>query len=118
MNMKELECRHWYLDIEMEYCAKLYYMMTGDLLKFFILTAVKTMFGEVAASLPVDILKFDADEKKAIVRIPTENYAKVRAALTLCSAVKLGNETFSFVFTVKQASSCLLSLAGPQRIIT
>ncbi|XP_066973843.1 ribonuclease P protein subunit p14-like [Macrobrachium rosenbergii] len=117
MKMKELDCSHWYLDVEMDYGSDLEYMMSSDLLKFFIQTAVKTMFGEVAASLPVDILKFN-EERKAIVKVPSENYAKLRAALTMCSAVKLFDEVYPFVFTVKQASSCLLSLAGPQRIIT
>ncbi|XP_064090664.1 ribonuclease P protein subunit p14-like [Macrobrachium nipponense] len=118
MKMKELDCSHWYLDIEMDYGSDLDLLMAVDILKFFMLSAVKTMFGEVAASSTLDILKFDEEERRAIVRVPSENYAKFRAALTMCSAVRLDKDVFPFIFTIKQASSCLLSLTGPQRIIT
>lgn len=72
---------------------------------------------QVSSSLPLDILKFDSKQKQVIVRVPSNNYAKVRAALTVCSSMHIAGVDVPVIYSVRQASSCLLSLAGPERTI-
>nr|XP_053637865.1 ribonuclease P protein subunit p14-like [Cherax quadricarinatus]XP_053637866.1 ribonuclease P protein subunit p14-like [Cherax quadricarinatus]XP_053637867.1 ribonuclease P protein subunit p14-like [Cherax quadricarinatus] len=116
--MKTLEPRHWYLDVHMDYSHQdLPCKMTVDLVQVVLRAAVDTMFGEVSSSLPLDILKFDSKCGKVIIRVPSSNYAKVRAALTVCPSMRVAGKDIPVVYSVQQASSCLLSLAGPQRVI-
>lgn len=72
---------------------------------------------QLSSCLPLDILKFDAKKRQVIIRVPSDNYAKVRAALTVCSSMKIADVDVPVVYSVQQASSCLLSLAGPERVI-
>ncbi|KAK7016761.1 hypothetical protein SK128_025841 [Halocaridina rubra] len=114
--MKELECRNWYMRVVMEYDQKILpCSMTASLVKFFMKSAITTLFGEISSAFPLDILKFDEESKEVIIRVPKDNYAKVRAALTLCSATMLEGAIIPIIYTVEQASSCLISLDGPQK---
>ncbi|XP_071519879.1 ribonuclease P protein subunit p14-like [Panulirus ornatus] len=116
--MKRLEVRHWYLCVHMDYDQKkLPCEMTIDLVQVVLRTAVNIMFGETSSSLPLDILKFDAKQRQVILRVPSSNYAKVRAALTVCPSMRVAGVNIPVVYTVQHASSCLLSLAGPERSI-
>ncbi|XP_042221868.1 ribonuclease P protein subunit p14-like [Homarus americanus] len=92
--------------------------MTADLVQVVLRAAVEIMFGEVSSSLPLDILKFDAKSGQVIIRVPSKNYAKVRAALTVCPAMRVAGVDVPVMYSVRQASACLLSLAGPERSIT
>ncbi|XP_045596709.1 ribonuclease P protein subunit p14 [Procambarus clarkii] len=116
--MKILESKHWYLDVHMNYNQQdLPCEMTAALVQVVLRAAVDTMFGEMSSSLPLDILKFDAKCGQVIIRVPSNNYAKVRAALTVCPSMRVAGKDIPVVYSVQQASSCLLSLAGPQRSI-
>lgn len=46
---------------------------------------LQSVFGEIGGHTSVDILKFDENRRRAILRIPDSSYVKLRAALTLVS---------------------------------
>lgn len=72
---------------------------------------------QLSSCLPLDILKFNEKTGIVIIRVPKDNYAKVRAALTVCPSMRIGSVDVPVIYTTRQASSCLLSLAGPERSI-
>lgn len=116
--MKVLNNNNWYMNISMDYNnAALPFPLTVELLHVILKSTINVMFGEVSSSLPLDILKFDPKSQEVIVRVPSCNYAKVRAALTVATTMRLGVVDVPVVYQVTQASSTLLALAGPQRII-
>lgn len=72
---------------------------------------------QLSSCLPLDVLKFNEKTGIVILRVPKDNYAKVRAALTVCPSMRVGAVDVPVIYTTQQASSCLLSLAGPERSI-
>lgn len=80
-------------------------------LKRNILEAVKELFGEEGAKSPIDILKCDSAKRRFVLRCPSDNYVRLRAALTL--ATKYKNETC--VYIVHRASANLLSFTADSR---
>jgi ribonuclease P protein subunit RPP14 len=80
--------------------------LTIDYFKAHIESALKQIFGEIGGQTTVDILKFDADTQKAIVRVPSKYYVKVRASLCM-----IGSFTdIPCYFKVNSASPDLLGL--------
>ncbi|XP_042867157.1 ribonuclease P protein subunit p14-like [Penaeus japonicus] len=116
--MKPLDSKYWYLEIHMDYKKEsLPFPLTAELVKVVIVGAIDIMFGELSSCLPLDILKFNEKTGIVIIRVPKDNYAKVRAALTVCPSMRIGSVDVPVIYTTRQASSCLLSLAGPERSI-
>ncbi|XP_059610532.1 uncharacterized protein LOC132257580 [Phlebotomus argentipes] len=75
-------------------------------LKGGIITSLEEVFGEIGGCTTVDVLKFNPETLKVILRVPKEDYVKVRTALTLIA-------TFQGIpcrFHVNCASPLLLSL--------
>ncbi|PSN42113.1 hypothetical protein C0J52_02963 [Blattella germanica] len=80
-------------------------------LKNHILQALNTLFGEVGASTRVDILKYNPNTQRAVLRCPSASYVKLRSSLSLC-----GNyNAVACVYRIHNTSSCLLSLLGTSR---
>lgn len=73
--------------------------------------AVKTLFGEIGASVTVDILKYNPDTRRAILRVPADFYVKLHSSLTLCGEY----EGIHCAYRVHKTSPLLLTLLGDSR---
>lgn len=73
--------------------------------------SMKILFGEVGASITVDVLKYDTEKQRAILRCPSEFYVKLHSCLTLRG--DYGGS--SCVYKVHQTSPFLLSLLSNSR---
>ncbi|RWS17325.1 ribonuclease P protein subunit p14-like isoform X2 [Dinothrombium tinctorium] len=62
--------------------------------KIIIMSALKSLFGDVGAAINVDIIKYDSSEKRAFIRFPAKQFVRVRSALTLLSSWEKQNCTF------------------------
>ncbi|XP_063796943.1 ribonuclease P protein subunit p14 [Pseudophryne corroboree] len=79
--------------------------------KLLVISALKELHGEVGASFPLDLLKFDEKTLCAIVRICSSGLVKLWTSLTL-----LGHyQNHECSIRVIQASPFLLALAGNSR---
>ncbi|XP_040264240.1 ribonuclease P protein subunit p14-like isoform X2 [Bufo bufo] len=79
--------------------------------KSFILSALKELHGEVGASIPLDLLKFDGQTLYAILRIKSSGLVKLWTSLTLLGQYQ-GHQCS---VRVLQTSPFLLALAGNSR---
>ncbi|XP_042536135.1 ribonuclease P protein subunit p14 [Dipodomys spectabilis] len=79
--------------------------------KQLLVTALKDLFGEVGAALPVDVLTFEEKTLSAILRVPSSGMAKLWSSLTLLGSYK-GKKC---AFRVIQVSPFLLALSGNSR---
>lgn len=68
--------------------------------------SLHAVFGEIGGHTTVDVLKFDAKFRRAILRVPESFYVKLRAALTFVSTF----QDIPCCFKVLSASPVLLSL--------
>lgn len=73
--------------------------------------AVNQLFGEVSAAVTIDILKYDSNNNKAIVRVPKSHYVKLRSSLTLASKY----EGLPCIYRVHKATPLLLTLQAESR---
>jgi len=80
-----------------------YYPLT---LKEKIDQSLQTIFGEIGGHTTVDVLKFNQTNQRAILRVPSDYYVKLRAALSLISSF----QDIPCCIKVKAASPVLLSL--------
>lgn len=64
------------------------------------------IFGEIGGHTTVDVLKFDANRRRFILRVPEQFYVKLRAALTLIEKF----QGIPCYFHVQSASGVLLAL--------
>lgn len=64
------------------------------------------VFGEIGGHTTVDVLKFDENRRRLILRVPEQFYVKLRAALTLIDQF----QGIPCYFHVQSASSVLLAL--------
>ncbi|XP_026474903.1 ribonuclease P protein subunit p14 [Ctenocephalides felis] len=80
-------------------------------LKKNIINSLRQIFGEISSSVNIDILKYDSCERRAIIRVPAEQYVKLRSSLTLCSTY----ENISCAYKIHNISPSLLSLIGNSR---
>jgi ribonuclease P protein subunit RPP14 len=71
-----------------------------------IVKSLTQVFGEIGGLTTVDLLKFDQNRLRGILRIPFDFYVKTRAALTLIAEFQ-GSPA---IFQVNKASQLLLSL--------
>lgn len=73
--------------------------------------AVKQLFGEIGAAIPIDVLKFNPQTLEGIIRVPSSHYIKVRGSLTLCGWYEGQN----CVYRVRKSTPFLLGLLGDSR---
>ncbi|XP_069006799.1 ribonuclease P protein subunit p14 [Embiotoca jacksoni] len=78
-------------------------------LKQFIITGLKTLYGEVGAALTFDLLKYD--DLTALLRVYSRGLVKLWSSLTLLGSYQ--NQTCAF--RVLQVSPFLLALTGNSR---
>lgn len=79
--------------------------------KQLLVSALKDLFGEVGAALPVDVLTYDEKTLSAILRVCSSGLAKLWSSLTLFGAYK----SKKCAFRVIQVSPFLLALSGNSR---
>lgn len=78
-----------------------------DYFKKNIVSSMKKIFGEVAASVTIDILKYDPLTRRAILRVPSNYYSKLHSALTLCGQYE---EETECCYKINKTSPLLLAL--------
>lgn len=79
--------------------------------KQLLISALRDLFGEVGAALPVDVLTYDEKTLSAILRICSSGLVKLWSSLTLFGAYK----SKKCAFRVIQVSPFLLALSGNSR---
>ncbi|KAL1513009.1 hypothetical protein ABEB36_002497 [Hypothenemus hampei] len=85
--------------------------VTPVYLKKNILESVKQLFGEVGASVNIDLLKFNSQTLEGILRVPSCHFIKLRASLVLSGYY----EGIQCTYLIKKTSSLLLALQGDSR---
>ncbi|XP_029007389.1 ribonuclease P protein subunit p14 [Betta splendens] len=80
-------------------------------LKQFIITGLKTLYGEVGAALNFDLLKYDEDTFTAVLRVYSKWLVKLWSSLTLNGFY----QNQACAFRVLQVSPFLLALSGNSR---
>nr|XP_012231023.1 PREDICTED: ribonuclease P protein subunit p14 [Linepithema humile] len=101
----------FYLDVSLEIPSNSDLVITPVDLKKNILQAVTELFGEEGAKSPIDILKLDSEKCRFVLRCPSDDCVRLRAALSL--ATKYENKTC--VYTVHRASPNLLLFTADSR---
>ncbi|XP_040080069.1 ribonuclease P protein subunit p14-like [Oryx dammah] len=79
--------------------------------KQLLISALKDLFGEVDAALPLDVLTYEEKTLSAILRICSSGLVKLWSSLTLLGSYKGKN----CAFRVIQVSPFLLALSGSSR---
>lgn len=79
--------------------------------KQLLVSALKDLFGEVGAALPLDVLTYEEKTLSAILRIYSSGFVKLWSSLTLLGSYK-GKKC---AFRVIQVSPFLLALTGNSR---
>lgn len=80
-------------------------------LKQFIITGLKSLYGEVGAALNFDLLKYDEDTLTAFLRVSSRGLVKLWSSLTLLGSY----QNQACAFRVLQVSPFLLALTGNSR---
>ncbi|XP_017655625.1 ribonuclease P protein subunit p14 [Nannospalax galili] len=79
--------------------------------KQLLVSALKDLFGEVGAALPVDVLTYEEKTLSAILRVSSSGLVKLWSSLTLLGSYK----NKKCAFRVIQVSPFLLALSGNSR---
>ncbi|XP_022597882.1 ribonuclease P protein subunit p14 isoform X2 [Seriola dumerili] len=79
--------------------------------KQFIITGLKSLFGEVGAALNFDLLKYNEETLSAILRVYSRGLVKLWSSLTLLGSY----QNQACAFRVLQVSPFLLALTGNSR---
>ncbi|MXQ83125.1 hypothetical protein E5288_WYG018704 [Bos mutus] len=85
--------------------------LTAAQFKQLLISALKDLFGEVDAALPLDVLTYEEKTLSAILRICSSGLVKLWSSLTLLGSYKGKN----CAFRVIQVSPFLLALSGNSR---
>lgn len=80
-------------------------------LKYFIITGLKSLYGEVGAALNFDVLKYDEDTLTGFLRVYSRSLVKLWSSLTLLGSY----QNQACAFRVLQVSPFLLALTGNSR---
>lgn len=80
-------------------------------LKQFIITGLKSLFGEVGAALNFDLLKYDEETLTGFLRVYSRGLVKLWSSLTLLGSY----QNQACAFRVLQVSPFLLALTGNSR---
>nr|XP_057910980.1 ribonuclease P protein subunit p14 isoform X3 [Doryrhamphus excisus] len=81
-------------------------------LKLFIITGLKSLYGEVGAALNFDLLKYDEDTLTALLRVCSRGLVKLWSSLTLVGSYQKQR----CAFRVLQVSPFLLALTANQEL--
>ncbi|KAK3908126.1 Mitochondrial intermembrane space import and assembly protein 40 [Frankliniella fusca] len=76
--------KYFYLDVSFNFVDSKEQEVDAISFKNYICTAVRTLFGDFGASIIIDLLKFDKETQRGIIRCPAQEYVKVRGSLTFC----------------------------------
>ncbi|XP_060925964.1 ribonuclease P protein subunit p14 [Limanda limanda] len=85
--------------------------LSGVEFKLFIVSGLKSLYGEVGAALPFDVLKYDEDKRSALLRVYSRGLVKLWSSLTLLGSY----QNQACAFRVLQVSPYLLALTGNSR---
>nr|XP_046240839.1 ribonuclease P protein subunit p14 [Scatophagus argus]XP_046240840.1 ribonuclease P protein subunit p14 [Scatophagus argus]XP_046240841.1 ribonuclease P protein subunit p14 [Scatophagus argus]XP_046240842.1 ribonuclease P protein subunit p14 [Scatophagus argus] len=80
-------------------------------LKQFIITGLRSLYGEVGAALTFDLLKYDEETRTAFLRVCSRGLVKLWSSLTLLGSY----QNQACAFRVLQVSPFLLALTGNSR---
>lgn len=80
-------------------------------LKQFIITGLKSLYGEVGVALTFDLLKYDEDTLTALLRVYSKGLVKLWSSLTLLGSY----QNQACAFRVLQVSPYLLALTANSR---
>ncbi|KAJ8940280.1 hypothetical protein NQ318_007651 [Aromia moschata] len=94
-----------------EFAKPFHNEITPFLFKNHIIEAVSKLFGEVAAAVNFDLLKYDPVNTRAILRVPKTHYVKLRSSLTLCCQY----EGILCAYKIHKSTPLLLGLQGDSR---
>uniref|UniRef100_A0A023G9W1 Putative ribonuclease p 14 subunit n=1 Tax=Amblyomma triste TaxID=251400 RepID=A0A023G9W1_AMBTT len=72
----------------------------ASIFKFVIVQALKKLFGEVGASVTVDVLRFRESDLRAYLRVRSSNLVRLWSSLTLASSYN-GKPCFFRIYKVK-----------------
>ncbi|CAN7989225.1 unnamed protein product, partial [Ixodes hexagonus] len=86
--------------------------LDSRLFKYAIVMALRTLFGEVGASIQVDVLRYREADKRAYLRTSSKNLVKVWSSLTLCTSYD--GKPCSFRIFKVSCSLASLSVASSQ----
>lgn len=85
--------------------------ITPAFLKKNIIEAISKLFGEVSAAITIDLLKYEPNNRRTIIRVPKSHYIKLRNSLTLACKY----EGQPCIYKVHKATSLLLALQAESR---
>ncbi|XP_053698108.1 ribonuclease P protein subunit p14-like [Sabethes cyaneus] len=95
----------YYLDISLKLAAEPEQLLPVYF-KSCLEQALVRIFGEIGGQTTVDILKFDTKQARAIIRVPTDFYVKLRSVISLIGQF----QDIPCSFVVHKASPLLLGL--------
>lgn len=114
-SIESFQCKamseYYYLDVSLE-LEQDTTEISAVYFKNHVMHSLTVLFGEVGASICVDILKYDQVSRRAILRCPSASYVKLRSSLTLCGEYN----NICCAYRIHNSSPCLLSLQGTSRI--
>lgn len=97
--------QYFYLDVSLELSEKSEPILPVYF-KGSIQQSLLAVFGEIGGQTDIDLLKFDQEAARGILRVPESHYVRLRAALTLISRF----QDVPCRFRVHKVSPVLLSL--------
>lgn len=105
-------CRaqHAYLDVSLDFEGRSL-EIDARIFKFIIGKALKKLFGEVGASVQVDVLRFRESDLRAYLRVLSSNLVRLWSSLTLHSSYN--DRPCSFRVYKVSSSLASLSVASP-----
>ncbi|XP_034249613.1 ribonuclease P protein subunit p14-like isoform X2 [Thrips palmi] len=101
----------FYLDVSLNFDNKTDVQVDDICFKNYINSAIRDLHGDFGLGVNVDLLKYEEDKRRGIIRCPARDYVKIRGALTFCG--KLDGKFCRFL--VHQSSGLLLSLQANSR---
>ncbi|XP_046402267.1 ribonuclease P protein subunit p14-like [Ischnura elegans] len=102
--------QYFYLDVNLLIEGKVSFITSAHV-KNHVTRALLSLFGEVGASIPVDVISFNPETCCAILRCPSKFYVKVHSSLSLCGQY----EGLKCVYRIRKVSPYLLSLLSNSR---
>lgn len=105
-------CRsqHAYLDVSLDFEGRPP-EIDARIFKFIIGQALKKLFGEVGASVQVDVLRYRESDRRAYLRVSSSNLVRLWSSVTLHSSYN--DRPCSFRVYKVSASLASLSVASP-----
>ncbi|XP_044729826.1 ribonuclease P protein subunit p14 [Chrysoperla carnea] len=100
-----------YLDLTLELPKGLKREIPAVFFKKHVMQALNALFGEVGASTTVDLLKYESIPHRAVLRVPSVYYVKLRSSLTLAGDY----EGIPCAYRIHKSSTYLLNLLGDSR---